>query len=210
MACAYNYYCSNLFPYRIGLMCKVNHANINPKLTWFVIKSSNVPFCFMQSRWFGFEGFQNTCIFLPHVLVQNSLCVLFANVTFGQILSVHTSFLYHFRLSVLGDTTFEVFISPPTPDLFKVKVLICEATYIDDDVDRHGRSSAERAQERGHCHLFEFCEHEHLFQEVEHIILVHMSDKYSPGYIKDHLFRKLPQSLENKVLVGNFFKETLR
>ena len=114
-----------------------------------------------------------------------------------------------FYPSVLGDTTFEVFTSPPTPDLLKVKVLICEATYIDDDVDRHGRSSAERAQERGHCHLLEFCEHEHLFQEVEHIILVHMSDKYSPGYIKDQLFRKLPQSLENKVLVGNFFKETL-
>ena len=45
-----------------------------------------------------------------------------------------------------GDTTFEVFTSPPNADLLKVKTLITEATYIDDDTDKLGRNSVEKAR----------------------------------------------------------------
>ena len=35
-----------------------------------------------------------------------------------------------------GDSTFEIFLNPPDPDLLKVKVLITESTYIDDEIDK--------------------------------------------------------------------------
>lgn len=37
-----------------------------------------------------------------------------------------------------GDTVFDVFSNPPTPDLLKVKLLITEATFLDRN-DPNGR-----------------------------------------------------------------------
>ena len=34
----------------------------------------------------------------------------------------------------LGDTVFDVFVNPPNLDLLKVKLLITEATFLDDDL----------------------------------------------------------------------------
>ncbi len=51
-----------------------------------------------------------------------------------------------------GDTTFEVFLSPPTPDLLKVKVIITEATYIE---EKANKDYVQQARERGHTHLSE-------------------------------------------------------
>ena len=52
-----------------------------------------------------------------------------------------------------GDTTFEVFLNPPNPDLLRVKLLITETTYIDDCVDQNGVTSKTRARDRGHIHI---------------------------------------------------------
>ncbi len=108
-----------------------------------------------------------------------------------------------------GDTTFDVFTSPSNPDLLNVKVLITESTYIDDNVDKQGRMSLQKARDWGHCHLHEFVKHEELFRNVEHLVLVHMSDKYPPGYIERTLQQVLPESMQGKVRVNTYTKEMM-
>ena len=110
---------------------------------------------------------------------------------------------------LVGDTTFEVFTSLTNPDLLKVKILITEATYIDDDVDKNGHSSVEKARERGHCHLQEFIVHEELFKDVENIVLVHISDKYSAKYIHRIVQESMPESLVRKVYLGTYMKDNM-
>lgn len=39
-------------------------------------------------------------------------------------------------LFVSGDTVFDVFLNPPNPDLLKVKLLITEATFLDEEIGR--------------------------------------------------------------------------
>ena len=55
-----------------------------------------------------------------------------------------------------------------------------------------GKNIVQKARERGHCHLSEFSENQHLFADVGHIILMHFSNKYSPNQIK-HNLRMLPK-----------------
>ena len=91
-----------------------------------------------------------------------------------------------------------------------MKVLITEATYIDDDTDkRTGRCSAEKARERGHCHLNEFVAHEQLFSDVQNIVLVHMSDKYSAKYLHRTVQELVPESLARKIYLGTYMKDNM-
>ena len=91
-----------------------------------------------------------------------------------------------------------------------MKVLITEATYIDDDTDKKtGRNSEEKARERGHCHLNEFVTHEQLFSEVENIVLVHMSDKYSAKYLHRKIPQLVPESLARKISLGTYMKDNM-
>lgn len=100
-------------------------------------------------------------------------------------------------------------MNPPHPDLLRVKLLITEATYIDDEVDRHGQHSVEKARDRGHSHLHEFVQNAHIFDKVENILLVHFSDKYSSNYVRRTVYKSLPNVLKNKVHVGTIMKDTL-
>ncbi len=118
--------------------------------------------------------------------------------------NIQFSYQWHF---FSGDTTFDVFTKPPTPDLLKAKVLITEATYIDPDIDRNGSSTIAKARERGHAHLLEFVDNAQLFENTQHLILTHMSDKYSPNYIRDRVAKVLPDSLKSKVYLGTQLKE---
>lgn len=101
------------------------------------------------------------------------------------------------EIAYTGDTTFEVFANPPTPDLLKVKLLITEATFIDNDIGT--KNTVKKARDRGHCHLCEFTENAELFKDVGHIVLMHFSNKYSPQYIINCLMEKLPTALKDKV-----------
>jgi ribonuclease Z len=103
---------------------------------------------------------------------------------------------------ISGDTTFDVFLNPPNPDLLKVKLLITETTFVDDDIDRYGRSSVAKAEAVGHIHLRQICEHPHLFDNVDSILLVHFSDKYTVQYIRDRVHELVPESLRNKIYLG--------
>lgn len=97
-----------------------------------------------------------------------------------------------------GDTTFEVFVNSPPEDLLRVDTLITETTYIDDDI-RQGVSSVTKAQQRGHSHLQEFIDNQHLFENINNIIFIHFSDKYSSNYIKKRCEEIIPEPLKSKV-----------
>lgn len=111
-------------------------------------------------------------------------------------------YLKNVYLHLTGDTTFDLFLKSPPEDLLKVKLLITEATYIDQD-----RESIQKARDRGHTHLQELVDNAQLFDSVEKIILIHFSDKYSPKYIMDTVMKLLPPSLSDKVLVSPIAKE---
>ena len=122
------------------------------------------------------------------------------------ILFYETNLLLYFPFN-LGDTTFELFHALPNPDILKVKVLIVESTYIDNEI-RNGDDGITRARKRGHLHLQEIIDNEHLFAEVENIVLVHFSDKYSVGYIKKKVDEIVPESLRPKIHLGLVLKES--
>ncbi|KAK0058817.1 nuclear ribonuclease Z [Biomphalaria pfeifferi] len=109
------------------------------------------------------------------------------------------------ELAYCGDTVFDVFLNPPNPDLLKVKLLITEATFLDEEI---GKNMIQKAKERGHTHLSELIQHAELFSEVGHIVLVHFSNKYSSKYIKDCFFHRLPQQLRGKVTPATVAKST--
>ncbi|RUS79235.1 hypothetical protein EGW08_013020, partial [Elysia chlorotica] len=109
------------------------------------------------------------------------------------------------EIAYTGDTVFDVFTNPSNPDLLRVKLLITEATFLDDDI---GKNMFKKAREYGHIHLHEFVENANIFEEVGHIILVHFSNKYSPKYISDCIRNKLPQPLQGKVTPATVAKAT--
>ncbi len=148
---------------------------------------------------------------VPSILTSYETNVLFAR--FDSRSSVKTLLVPSVSetyILVTGDTTFEVFTSPSNPDLLKVKLLITESTYLDNETDKQGRSGVEKARVRGHCDLLEFVEHERIFADVENIVLVHISDKYSPGYIKRTAQSVVPHSLLSKLHLATFMKETVQ
>ena len=106
-----------------------------------------------------------------------------------------------------GDTTFEVYQELYNPDLLKVKLLITEATYIDDDFDSQGRNNVQKARDRGHSHLREFIDNSWLFRDVENILLIHFSDKYSVDYIHETVDNSLPSFMRPKFHLGTLAKE---
>lgn len=109
------------------------------------------------------------------------------------------------EVAYTGDTVFDVFTNPHNPDLLRVKILITEATFIDDDL---GKNMFKKARDFGHIHLSEMAENADIFQDVGHIILVHFSNKYSAKYIVDCIRNKLPTQLQGKVTPAIVAKAT--
>lgn len=107
------------------------------------------------------------------------------------------------EVAYTGDTTFEVFLSKqersPPPDLFRVKLLIVEATYIDLE---DGKDIIQQARDRGHTHLFEIFQNAELFRDIDKILLIHFSDKYSVKYIQSQVYSNMPQLLQEKILIS--------
>ena len=93
----------------------------------------------------------------------------------------------------------------PPEDLFRVKLLIVEATYIDDECDLTDR--VEQARQWGHIHLSEIYKNADLFKDVENILLIHVSDKYSVRYINEKVFNDIPEVLKGKIYVATVAKE---
>ena len=107
-------------------------------------------------------------------------------------------------LGVPGDTMIEVFLNPPSPDLLRVKLLILESTFIDLS-DK--RDCVQLARDRGHIHLQEISDNAHLFKDVENILLMHFSTKYSADYVQQHVSAIIAPELRCKVHCATVAKE---
>ncbi|CAI5745561.1 unnamed protein product [Peronospora destructor] len=104
------------------------------------------------------------------------------------------------EIAYTGDTTIEAFKAANdderTADLLRVKVLITEATYAD------SKMTVQDAVDRGHMHLDQFATHEHLFQQVGALVLVHFSARYSPEELVECVRARVPSSLQQKTILG--------
>ncbi|XP_014770828.1 uncharacterized protein LOC106869555 [Octopus bimaculoides] len=109
------------------------------------------------------------------------------------------------EVAFTGDTTFEVFLMNPPPDLLKVKLLIMEATYLEGFTP----GIISKARQRGHTHLSEIIEHASLFDDINHLLLIHMSDKYSVQFATDAVQYQLPGKLKEKVQIATLAKQKL-
>ncbi|VDD78778.1 unnamed protein product [Mesocestoides corti] len=75
------------------------------------------------------------------------------------------------EVAYTGDTRFSIFTGPAHPDLLRVKLLISEATYLDDSP-----RLTENAQKYGHVLLRQYAENEHLFRVIELLPLAFLGD----------------------------------
>lgn len=108
------------------------------------------------------------------------------------------------EIAYTGDTTIDVFQNPPTPDLLRVKLLITEATYLEISA-KH--DSMQLAQERGHTHLQQISDNAPLFKNVQHILLMHFSVKYSADFVQKFVATNIAPELRDKVSCATIAKE---
>uniref|UniRef100_A0A1I8H6T2 HMA domain-containing protein n=1 Tax=Macrostomum lignano TaxID=282301 RepID=A0A1I8H6T2_9PLAT len=90
-----------------------------------------------------------------------------------------------------GDTRFTVLACPPEPDLLKVRLLVCELTYVEGPTDT--------AEKYGHCHLHDFSSRANLFDNVGQLLFVHFSRRHSPDQVINAVLTSLPEELRSKL-----------
>jgi ribonuclease Z len=79
------------------------------------------------------------------------------------------------------------------PDILQSRVLVLECTFLD------GRKPLADARAGCHIHLDELIERAHLFRN-EAVVLMHFSQLYRPGEVREILERRLPQELRDRVI----------
>ena len=100
------------------------------------------------------------------------------------------------QLCYTGDTVMEGLLQEQNAFLFTCPLLILEATYLDGAVSK--------AVDRGHIHIQDIASNAELFQN-DHILIVHLSQKYAPYSRAIHLLRSsLPPSLLSRTSVSLF------
>lgn len=95
------------------------------------------------------------------------------------------------EVAFTGDTMSDFILEPRNADALRAKVLITEATFLDEECD------IEQARERGHMHLFEIMEHAQWFRNKA-ILLTHFSSRYKTEDIRQAV-SKLQQKVSAKV-----------
>ncbi|TVU09999.1 hypothetical protein EJB05_43501, partial [Eragrostis curvula] len=95
------------------------------------------------------------------------------------------------EVAFTGDTKSDFITDPRNADALRAKVLITEATFLDDHID------VEHAREHGHMHLSEIMEHSQWFRNKT-IVLTHFSNRYSLEDIRQAVSR-LQSKLHSKV-----------
>uniref|UniRef100_A0ACD5XX37 Uncharacterized protein n=1 Tax=Avena sativa TaxID=4498 RepID=A0ACD5XX37_AVESA len=103
------------------------------------------------------------------------------------------------EVAFTGDTTSDFILDPRNADALRAKVLITEATFLDDQVD------VDHAREHGHMHLSEIMENSQWFRN-ETIILTHFSNRYSLEDIRQAVNRLQPKLLSKVVALTEGFK----
>jgi len=101
--------------------------------------------------------------------------------------------VYDDRLELAYATDTLVSVLDHEPDLYKARVLILEATFLD------SRKSLAAARAGCHIHLDELIERAGAFAN-ERVVLMHFSQIYAPGEIAGILDARLPPELRAKVI----------
>ncbi|BAH94627.1 tRNase Z TRZ2, chloroplastic [Oryza sativa Japonica Group] len=96
------------------------------------------------------------------------------------------------EVAFTGDTKSDFILDPRNADALRAKVLITEATFLDDQID------VDHAREHGHMHLSEIMEHSQWFRNKA-IVLTHFSNRYSLEDIRQAV-SKLQSKLSSKVV----------
>ena len=96
-------------------------------------------------------------------------------------------------LTFTGDTTIN--ICTESPEILQSKNLIIECTYIDD------KKTVNNSLKWGHIHLNQIVEQAHKFVNIQKLILIHFSRRYSKHEILKTLEEKMPPELFKKTLV---------
>ncbi|KAL3824283.1 hypothetical protein ACJIZ3_020312 [Penstemon smallii] len=91
------------------------------------------------------------------------------------------------EVAFTGDTMSDFFLDPRSADALRAKILITEATFLDENV------SVEHAREHGHTHISEILEHSQWIRNNT-IVLTHFSSRY---HIED--IRQAVSKLQSKV-----------
>jgi ribonuclease Z len=79
------------------------------------------------------------------------------------------------------------------PAMLESRVLILECTFLDE------RKPLADARAGCHIHLDELIERAHLFRN-ESVVLMHFSQLYRPGEVREILYRRLPEPLRSRVV----------
>ncbi|OWM75423.1 hypothetical protein CDL15_Pgr021587 [Punica granatum] len=98
-----------------------------------------------------------------------------------------TDILLSPEVAFTGDTTAEYMLNPRNADALRAKVLITEATFLDD------ATSIEHAQQLGHTHISEIIQHAEWIRNKA-VLLTHFSSRYS---IED--IRQAASKLQSRV-----------
>lgn len=93
-------------------------------------------------------------------------------------------------IAFTGDSTAHVI--EREPDLRRAQLLVMELTFVDHTL------SPEEARRRGHVHLDDLLERLHLLQN-QHILLTHLSARYSHSVAENILMERLPEEWRSRV-----------
>ncbi|GAB4825225.1 mitochondrial 3'-tRNA processing endonuclease Trz2 [Ancistrocladus abbreviatus] len=98
-----------------------------------------------------------------------------------------TDMILYPEVAFTGDTTSDFMLEPRNADALRAKLLITEATFLDDEF------SIEHARQHGHTHLFEMIEHAKWMRNKA-VLLTHFSPRYG---LED--IRQAVSKLQSKV-----------
>ncbi|KAL0326753.1 UNVERIFIED_CONTAM: tRNase Z TRZ2, chloroplastic [Sesamum angustifolium] len=96
------------------------------------------------------------------------------------------------EVAFTGDTMSDFFLDPRSADALRAKILITEATFLDENV------SIEHAREHGHTHLSEIMEHAQWIRNKT-VVLTHFSSRYHVEDIRQAV-SKLQAKVSAKVI----------
>ncbi len=98
------------------------------------------------------------------------------------------------RTEVVYATDTRIDIFDRRPELAQTKLLILEATFLDQEL------RAEEARSRYHVHLEDIIAREEIFSCTDAICLMHFSQFYPPHRVRQILQQRLPASLLDKII----------
>ncbi|CAH9144665.1 unnamed protein product [Cuscuta epithymum] len=103
------------------------------------------------------------------------------------------------EVAFTGDTTSDFYVDPKSADALRAKVLITEATFLDESV------SIEHAREHGHTHISEIMEHAQLIRSKT-VVLTHFSPRYNLEDIRKGVSKLQPKLTAKVVTLTEGFK----